>query len=115
MPFLHVFTSASNHSIHALGFNAVIRVPIGTYVSRESQSDGLTMSHSVAVPVFAPCTVVERSEDGSAQTLTEDRKPLGNFDVLLGLDTISNFRMTVSVPYVRFDLPSLGAEREPTY
>ena len=68
----------------------------------------LPMSHSVAGPVFAPCTVAEPGEDGNPQTLTEDRRPLGDFDVLLGLDVISQFRMTVDGPYVRFDPSTLG-------
>ena len=103
MPFLHVFTSASNHSIHALGFSALIRVPIGIDVSKDTGHDDLPMSHSVDGPVFAPCTVAEHGEDENLQALTEDRRPLGDFDVLLGLDVISQFRMTVDGPHVRFD------------
>lgn len=102
-PFLHVFTSASNHSIHALGFSALIRVPEGLDVSKDTDHDDLPMSNSVSGPVFAPCTVAEQDEDGNAQALTEDRRPLGDFDVLLGLDVISQFRMTVDHPHVRFD------------
>lgn len=108
MPFLHVFTSASNHSIHALGFSALIRVPIGTDVSKDAERDDLPMSHSVAGPVFAPCTVTGADEDGNPQALTEDRRPLGDFDVLLGLDVISQFRMTADGPYVRFDPSRFG-------
>ena len=103
MPFLHVFTSASNHSIHALGFSALIRVPIGTDVSKDTSHDDLSMSSSVPGPVFAPCTVDQHDDDETPQSLTEDRRPLGDFDVLLGLDVISQFRMTVDGPHVRFD------------
>ena len=46
----------------------------------------------------------KHGEDGNPQALTEDRRPLGDFDVLLGLDVISQFRMTVDGPHVRFDL-----------
>ena len=103
MPFLQVFTSASNHSIHALGFSALIRVPIGIDVSKDTDHDDLPMSSSVPGPVFAPCTVDQGDDDGTPQSLTEDRRPLGDFDVLLGLDVISQFRMTVDGPHVRFD------------
>lgn len=108
MPFLHVFTSASNHSIHALGFNALIRVPVGLDVSKDTGHDDLPMSASVPGPVFAPCTVAEHTDDGNPQALTEDRRPLGDFDVLLGLDVISQFRMTVDGSQVRFDPPTTG-------
>ena len=69
-PFLNVFTSASNHSIHALGFSALIRVPVGAYVSKDADRNDLAMSHSVAGAVFAPCTVAEHDEDGNPQALS---------------------------------------------
>ncbi len=47
-------------------------------------------------------------DDGTTQSLTEDRRPLGDFDVLLGLDVISQFRMTVDGPHVRFDPSTQG-------
>ena len=105
-PFLNVFTSASNHTIHALGFSALIRVPTGLDVSKDTGHDDLPMSSSVSVPVFAPCMVAEHDEGGNPHALTEDRRPLGDFDVLLGLDVISQFRMIVDGPQVRFDPPT---------
>ena len=91
--------SATDHPLTVAPVDALVRVPLSVAMSGESSVSGVVKSHAIGMRVYA---AIESDEDRAGRR-TITLKDWGDCDVLVGMDLLSQFELTIKNGTVRFD------------
>ena len=97
------FSSATGHPLTVAPVEALVRVPLAVPLSAASQPPRGSASPAVGMRVAAGIEDESQPDDAGNRTIT--LKNWGDCDVLVGMDLLSQFRLTIEHGTVAFDLP----------
>ncbi len=99
------YNSATGHPLTVAPVDALVRVPLGVPLSATTQASRGDASHAIDMRVAAG--IEQESEPDEAGNRTITLKNWGGFDVLAGMDLLSQFKLTVERDTIRFDPPAV--------
>ena len=98
------FNSATDHPLTVAPVDALVRVPLSVPLSATSEAARGDASHAIDMRVAAG--IEDESEPDEAGNRTIKLKNWGDFDVLLGMDLLSQFKLTIEHGTITFDPPT---------
>lgn len=98
------FNSATGHPLTVAPVDALVRVPLSVPLSATSEAVRSNASHSIGMRIAAG--IEDESEPDEAGNRTITLKDWGDCDVLLGMDFLSQFKLTIEQGTITFDPPT---------
>lgn len=98
------YNSATDHPLTVAPVDALVRVPRGVPLSATTQASRSDASHAIAMRVAAGIEEESAADEAGNRTIT--LKNWGDFDVLVGMDLLSQFKLTIEHGTIRFDPPT---------
>ena len=96
--------SATNHFLTVAPIDSIVKVPLSVPVSDETPDPtSVPLSADVRMLVYAAI----ESEEEAGQQRAINLKDWGTFDVLVGMDLLSQFKLTIDGGAVQFDPPTV--------
>lgn len=97
--------SATGHPLTVAPVDALVRVPLSMPMSAESAPPSRSAaSHAIDMRVYAGIEAESETDDAGGRIIT--LKNWGDCDALVGMDLLSQFKLTMEHGTIRFDPPT---------